>query len=144
MKDFELLLRPPKSKEVFDNNIYISAINFCGNPRSCVDLARKGEIELFTSRAILLELAGKLKEKFNWPQVEIEDILVGISKFAKIITLKDKVSAIKEDPSDNRILETAKEAKVQFINSGDKRDLLPLKEFEGIKIVSAADFLKQI
>ena len=134
----------PKPKIVFDTNIYISAIIFGGNPQTCLDLARKGEIELFTSRAILLELAGKLREKFNWSQLEVEDVLVGISRFAKIITPKVKVSVIKEDPSDNRILEAAKEIKAHFIISGDKRHILPLKGFEDTKIVSAADFLKQI
>src|SRR3990172_3499599 len=109
----------PNLKVVFDTNIYISAIIFGGNPRTCLDLARNSEIELFTSRTIILELANKFRKKFNWSQVEVEEVLVGISKFAKVVTPKVKVFAIKEDHSDNSILEVAKEAKAQFIISGD-------------------------
>ena len=42
------------------------------------------------------------------------------------------------------ILEAAVEAKADLIVSGDKKHVLSLKEFAGIKIISAASFLKRI
>jgi putative PIN family toxin of toxin-antitoxin system len=110
-------------KVVFDTNIYISAIVFGGNPRVCLEMARAGEIRLFTSKVLLLELAKKLRSKFNYSETEIKEIIVGISKFAKIVEPREK--------------------KADFIISGDKRHILPLKKFEGTKIISAADFIKQ-
>ncbi|RLE06552.1 hypothetical protein DRZ78_04515, partial [Candidatus Aerophobetes bacterium] len=57
---------------------------------------------------------------------------------------KTKISAIKQKEDDNRILECGVEGKAQYIISGDKRHLLPLKEYQGIKIISPAQFLKII
>ncbi|MBC7319883.1 putative toxin-antitoxin system toxin component, PIN family, partial [bacterium] len=55
---------------------------------------------------------------------------------------KTKVSLIKEKKDDNRILECALEGKVDYIISGDRKHILPLKEFKGIKIVSVGEFLE--
>jgi predicted nucleic acid-binding protein len=55
---------------------------------------------------------------------------------------KNKVSVIKENDDDNRILECAIEGKVQYLISGDRKHLLPLKEYQRIKILSPAEFLK--
>ncbi len=129
-----------KLRAVFDTNIYISAIIFGGNPRQCLELARNGEIELFTSKAILLELASKLRVKFLWSDLEIKEVIEGISQFAGIVAPGKKVNLIK-DEADNRFLECAMEAKADYIVSGDKKHLLSLKKFKGIKILSAKDFL---
>lgn len=132
-----------KAKVVFDTNIYISAILFGGNPRVCLELARTGEIELFASHSILLELAFTLRESFNWSDSDIRDVIEGMAKFTKVVSPKHKVSKIKEDPDDNRILECAKEAEVDFIISGDKKHLLSLGEFNHCPIISAKRFLEK-
>lgn len=132
-----------KPKVVFDTNVYLSAIIFGGTPRLCLDMARNQEIELYTSRAILLELLNKLRDKFFWSENEIKDVLEGLAKFVKLVLPKETLEVITKDLTDNRILEAASEAKVDFIVSGDKKHILPLKEFRGIKIVSPADFIKQ-
>ncbi len=134
---------PARPKVVFDTNIYLSAILFGGPPRICLELARAGDVALITSRAILLELAITLREKFLWSDKDISDVIVGISKFATIMRPQSRVDMIHEDPDDNRTLEAALEARANLIISGDKRHVLPLKTFEGIRILSAADFLKQ-
>lgn len=125
---------------VLDTNIYISAIIFGGNPGQILEIARTGEIDLVTSREILLELALKLRDKFLWKENEIEEVIEGIGIFAKIVFPKHKISLIRNDP-DNRILECAIEAKVDYIVSGDKKHLLALGKFKGIPIISAKAFL---
>lgn len=129
---------------VFDTNIFISAIIFGGNPRAILELARAREIQLITSRAILLELAKKLHFKFGWGQGEIEEVVSGIGAFAPIVVPGKKVRKIKADPADNRVLEAALEARVEFIISGDKRHILPLKKFRNIVILSPVEFLKEV
>lgn len=47
---------------------------------------------------------------------------------------------IAHDPPDNRVLECAVSAGSDFIVTGDK-DLLRLKRYDGIRIVSVAEFL---
>ncbi len=130
-----------KPKVVFDTNIYISAIIFGGNPRQCLELARSGDIQLISSKAILLELAEKLRDKFNWPEEDIADVIFGISVFAKIINPNKTIKLIKTDPPDNRILEAGLEIKADYIVSGDKKHLLSLEKFESIPIISAKQFL---
>jgi predicted nucleic acid-binding protein len=49
-------------------------------------------------------------------------------------------TVIKENPSDNRILECAVAAGSDYIVSGDK-DLLRLGRYDSIRILNVADFL---
>lgn len=133
-----------KLKVVFDSNIYLSAIIFGGNPRQCLELARNKEIELFTSKAILLEVARNLGDKFGWQAYEVTEVIEGILEFANIVIPKKSIKSIKADLSDNRILEAAVEAKTHYIISGDKKHLLSLKKFKNIPIISAKQFLDML
>lgn len=131
----------PKPKVVFDTNIFISAIIFGGNPRQCLELAREGGIRLVVTKLILLELSSKLRDKFFWSEREIKYVLEGLAVFAEVIDHKQRVNIIKEEKMDNEILACAKEARANFIVSGDKKHLLSLHSFEGIPIISAKEFL---
>lgn len=130
------------TKVVFDTNIFISAVIFGGNPRRCLELARSGEINLSVSNSILLELAEKLYIKFGWNQNDVEKVIIGVSKFSNIVLPKDKVTKIKLDDDDNRILEVVKEINADYLISGDKKHILSLKKFGKTTILSATDFLR--
>lgn len=132
-----------KVKIVFDANIYLSAIIFGGNPRQCLELAKNREVDLFTSHSILLEVAKNLQNKFGWEGIGIEEVIKGIGEFAVLVYPQVTIRVIRAHPQDNKILEAAKEAKVDYIISGDKKHLLSLKKFNNIKIISAKDFLDQ-
>lgn len=130
-----------KPKVVFDTNIFVSGIIFGGNPRALLELARDRQIELFTSKPLLFELSQKLKAKFRWRDLAIQDVIEGIKKYVTVVEPKKKVIVIKSDPSDNKVLECALEAETDFIVSGDKKHLLSLKSFKKTAIISAKDFL---
>ena len=66
------------TKVVFDTNIFISGYLFGGNPLRCLELAREERIKVFTSNAILLELAEKLYTKFDWKEDDIKKLLENI------------------------------------------------------------------
>lgn len=133
----------PKLKVVFDTNIYVSGLLFGGNPRACLLLAREGVILLFTSNSLLFELSQKFNQKFKWQEPEIKDLLLGIKKYSTVVEPQTRLNVIKNDPPDNRVLECAIQAKVNYIISGDKKHLLSLKKFKDIPIVSAKDFLDE-
>ncbi len=133
-----------KPKAVFDINIYISAVIFGGAPRLCLELARKRRCELYVSQPILLELAKVLARKFGWPKEQTEDLITGLINITSLVEPREKIRRIKNDLTDNSILEAALAAKADCIVSGDKRHLLPLKKFRGIQIVTAAEFLKVV
>lgn len=131
-------------KIVFDTNVLVSAIVFGGNPKACLELARQKKINAFTSKTLLLELARTLHRKFQWPDDEIQNALRNVTRAAIIITPQMAVREIKEDLSDNAVLEAALAAQADYIISGDKKHLLSLKKFKDMPIISVADFLKSL
>ena len=130
-----------KPRVVIDTNVIVSGLTFKGQPREVLDLAWKGEIEVYISPFILKELTGTLKKDFGWSNEQIKDTIQRIKAKAISIRPKIKVSVVKEKDDDNRILECAIEGDVRYLISGDKKHLLPLKEYRGIKILSPAQFL---
>jgi len=130
------------AKVVLDTNVYISAILFDGNPEKIRALSKEKKIELFISEAIIAEVAEVLRKKYNWESWEILQVINEIRETATLAIPQKTLFIIKKDDDDNRILECAVESKAQYIVSGDKRHLLPLKEYQGAKILSPAEFLK--
>jgi len=137
-----LIATESKIKVVIDTNVFISAFVFGGNALEIIRLLLKGDIAGYISSFIIEEVTRILSEKFLWKEPKIEKLLQLIKSKANEVYPKVKVSVIKSKDDDNRILECALESKVDYIISGDKRHILPLKEFEGIKIVSVSEFLE--
>ncbi|MFQ6067501.1 MAG: putative toxin-antitoxin system toxin component, PIN family [bacterium] len=133
-----------KPQVVIDTNVFVSGLNFRGRPREVLDLVWRGEIEVHVSPFILRELEETLEEDFGWNTERVERTTERIKKETTQVQPKTKISVIKEKETDNRILERGIEGKAQYIISGDKRHLLPLKEYKDIKILSPAQFLKII
>ncbi len=72
--------------------------------------------------------------------MEKREILFYLMKVCDLIEIKHKLNIIKEDPSDNIVLECAAEGKADYMISGDSH-LLGLKEFRGIKILTPKQFV---
>ena len=136
-----IVKKKPELKVVLDTNIYISAILFGGNPGRIRKLSKEKKLEILISEAIIAEVAEVLRKKFNWKSWQISQIIDEIRETATLIIPNQTLSMTKKDEDDNRILECAVEGKVQYIVSGDKQHLLPLKEYQGVKILSPAEFL---
>jgi uncharacterized protein len=94
--------------------------------------------ELF--RVIQYPHIQKQAEKFNVPIEALVDKLLAVSL---IVYPTKHFNTIKDDPSDNRILEVAFIANVVCIVSGD-RHLLKLKQFLNIPVLTPAQFLKSV
>lgn len=129
---------------VCDTNVLVSAVVFGGNPERIILAAEKNEITIFISPAILLEASRILRVKFNWQEYQIHETISYLGKLCTIIKPLSRINRIQTDLSDNRILECATRAKADYIISGDKRHLLPVKKFHGIPIVSPATFLSNL
>jgi predicted nucleic acid-binding protein len=61
----------------------------------------------------------------------------------RVVQIPRVLNAVARDPEDNMVLECAIEGQAQYVVSGDN-DLLVLKEFRGIQIVRASDFVKVV
>lgn len=117
---------------VFDSNVYISALLFDGPPRQILEFAIDRQVVLVASDAIIAETAGKLRNKFSWPEHRIEQFVRATSRLAELHKPKKKISLV-PDEADNRILECAIAGEANLITSGDKH-LLRLKSYQNIPI----------
>jgi putative PIN family toxin of toxin-antitoxin system len=123
-----------------DTNIYISALNFGGQPLRLLDLARAGIVRIDISEPILDEVLRVLRDKFRWDAAMLSEAEDLISGFTRRVAPTKEIDTIKEDPPDNRVLECAEEAASDFIVTGD-RHLLRLGNHFAIPIVRVTDLL---
>ncbi len=127
-------------KIVIDTNVYISAIFWGGKPRLVVDMGRNKQIMIFASSEIEEEISEKLKKKFKLPKDEVNQLLFDFSSFISPVKVTKKYQVITDDPDDDKFIECAMECGADYIISGDTH-LLNLKEYSGIKIINASEFL---
>lgn len=131
-------------KVVLDTNILISAVVFGGKPREILKQAIEGKIKLAVSAPIIEEIREVLGgDKFRYPAPMIHFIIGELESIAEFVEPQEKIEIIKKDAEDNRILECAVEFGADAIISGDNH-LLELKMYNGIRIIKASDFLKEI
>ncbi len=127
------------SRIVADTNIYISALNFAGTADEVLALGRAGGVEIFISPAILEEIEDVLLRKFRWTAARAREATRAIRNFAILVHPEESVNAVREDKSDNRVLECAL-ARAEVIVTGDQH-LLRLKRFRGVLITRPRTFL---
>lgn len=128
-------------KIVFDTNIYISAFVIPGgNAERAYIHAIEGDFALYTSVAILTELARKLEEKFGWEKRRIAQLITSISDVATVLKTTPCLKVLADDP-DNRILECALKSGADFLVTGDKH-LLKLTTYENFEIIKLSNFLR--
>lgn len=127
-------------KITLDTNIIISAVGFGGIPRNILELVLEDKIKAVTTNILLAELEDVIAKKF--PNIAFELLNKRIRKRFQIVKPKKHLK-VARDEDDNRVLEAAIEGKCQYIVTGDK-DLLDIKTFQEVKIITAAKFLKII
>jgi len=131
-------------KITVDTNTLISASIANGNEFKLLKLVKLGKIELVLSLQILKEFKEViLRAKFGFSQEQVINALKQIIDISTIIMPFVKIDIIKDDSSDNMILECAESAKVEYIVSGDKH-LLNLKKYKDIEIVTTRFILEKL
>ena len=132
---------------VLDTNVVVSAFLRGGKPGRMIDFARTGSVELFTSSALVAELADVIyRRKFTKTLAEIDltpsELLERYVKLALAVE-PYPVGRTVSDADDDVVLGTAKAAQADLLVSGD-RHLLTVGGFEGITILTVADALLRI
>ena len=82
----------------------------------------------------------KIQKKHGLSDTEIAEHLRLLQQISKVETVKQAVTVIKDDPTDNKFLACAKAGKVDHIITGDPH-LTTLGSFEGITILTPGQFL---
>ena len=124
---------------MIDSNIWISALFFGGMPEQVIKKAvREGGII-----AICAEIEAEVREvaarKFKQRLSVIMPYFSILLQEALQTPIHNTVKVCR-DPKDNMVLECAKNAAASLIITGDK-DLLALGSFEGIRIVTAHEYV---
>lgn len=122
---------------MFDSNILISSIFWKGTPYHLMKKVINGEILLFTSLPIINEVRKVLLRDFNITMGKVEEHVDIIISNSVMVSSTENLKVIEADETDNRILECAVSSGADYVVSGD-RHLLQLKDYKGIKIVTAA------
>jgi putative PIN family toxin of toxin-antitoxin system len=131
---------------VLDTNTLISAVGWkYSKPRRILETCLSGKYMLVESPGLLKEFVAVMERpKFNFiPEEQKKELVVRLINHCEIVEPKKKLNILKSDPADNKVLECALEGKAQYIISGDNH-LLRLKDFMGIRIVTADEFLKTV
>jgi len=126
-----------------DTNIFISALLGSRNCCEIYNLFADSKIDVLMSLHQLAELNDTIRNPKLSPLFKNEDVKKLnklLEEDAEWILPEKEVSACR-DPKDNFILDCAVAGKANFIVTGDK-DLLSLKSFRKIRIITPKQFLK--
>jgi uncharacterized protein len=126
-------------KAVFDTNVLVAAFVTEGVCAKLLGRARRKQLNLVISPFILKEFENVLLKKFSASKEQIRTAAKLISEGAQIVSHASMVSGICRDPDDDQILSCALSAKAHYLVTGDF-DLLELKEFHGIRILTPGAF----
>ena len=124
---------------LLDTNVIISAMFFGGIPRQIhLSIVHKVHTGI-TSSILLSELTDVLRKKFHYSQEAALAVDKQIRKQYELVSPRVSVHVLSDEP-DNRVLEAAITGHCDGIITGDK-ELLALKKFKNIPIITSNDFL---
>ena len=126
-------------KAVFDTNVLVAAFVTEGVCAKLLGRARRKQLDLVISLFILKEFENVLLKKFSASKEQMRAAAKLILEVAQRVNPAPKVSGVCRDPDDDQILSCALSAKADCLVTGDF-DLLELKEFHGIRILTPGAF----
>ena len=127
---------------VIDTNVVMSGIFFKGNPNQVLAAFDENRFEAFANKGIIdeyEEVAERLKKKLK--RTPNENMFQTFTTRLNIIEGESDIKVCR-DPDDNKFIECAVDSKSLYIVSGDK-DLLSIEEYDGIEIITAAEFCER-
>lgn len=134
-------------RAVVDTNLIVSGTaSVTGAPHELLESWRQGTYVLVTSPAILEEIADVLnrpaiRTSFHLSDELVANVMQTLSTHAFVTAGTTTVHAITKDPDDDKFLAAAVEGAATHVVTGDKKHLLSLEEYQGVKIVTARHFL---
>lgn len=138
------------ARAVLDSSVLVSAlITPHGTPGVVLDAAERGAFALCLSPAILAETSdvltrnAKLQARYGYDPGQVYRYCEGLRGLAQLVTdLPDLAGAVPLDPKDDVIVATAVAAGADYLVTGDRRHLLALGRYGGIRIVTPRRFLE--
>jgi len=132
---------------VIDTNVLISRfLSPTGIPAKLVQMwQHDAAFDVVVSQAVLQEYEAALtyphiQARHRLTQEEITTFLTFFSQLALLVTPRDNLPVLASDPDDTIFPATALAGNAEYLVSGD-RDLLEIKIYQGIRILTPATFL---
>lgn len=136
-------------RAVLDANVLISALVRPSGPPGQIlhALLSRQAFELVLSSEIVAEVERGLElpriRKYLTDPRDARLVVADIVALADLVEETATVSGVCRDPEDDRVLGAALEGRAAMIVTGD-RDLLALKEHEGVRIMTPREFLDRL
>jgi putative PIN family toxin of toxin-antitoxin system len=129
-------------RAILDTNVLVSALLFTGPPSKLDPAWQSGRLRPVLSAEILEEYLHVLAyPKFTLTDGEIRRLIEDdLLPFVGTIRTKPLIVPSLRDPDDLKFIACAMESNVRWLVSGDD-DLLSLRRFESIEILSVSTFL---
>lgn len=135
-------------RAVLDSSVLISAfLTPRGVPGRVLDAAERGDLILCLSAEILAETAtallnsAKLQARYGYDHAAVEAFCDGLTAVAEMVGALPTLQAVPNDPKDDMVVATAVAAKAGHLVTGDRKHLLSLGGYQGIRIVTPRAFL---
>ena len=133
---------------VLDTNIVISGLLWNGPPRRLLNAAISGTIDIYTTAVLLTELGKalaypKFARRIAANGDSIDRCVGRFMTFAYLTAAATIEGTGSADPDDEHVIACALSAHADIIVSGD-HDLLDLKHYQGIRIITAAEALRSL
>ena len=131
-------------KVVIDTNVFVSSV-FGGLPGQVVELWFDGRITLCLSEPVVTEYQRVLREIGATDEAEERALIEAFASGEGVLYTADPpaIESVSPDPDDDKFLECALELEADRVVSGDS-DLLELKSYMGIPILTPRELLEQI
>lgn len=124
---------------VVDTNVLISGIFFGGYPERILKTIVAGKVSAFVTVEIIEEYIKVFDEMISRKNGHMDNRFLATLIYSMNIIEAVSSVCVSRDPDDDKFISCALDADADFIVSGDK-DLLVLKNYENIKIVTAKLF----
>jgi putative PIN family toxin of toxin-antitoxin system len=135
---------------VLDTNLVLSALLWGGTPHHLLaGIGQQSRIQLYSSTALLEELAGVLRRPPATKRLELigktaRQVLADYVETIELVEPASVPRVVAGDVDDDQVIAAAVAARADLIVSGDRKHLLPLGSHQGIAIVDAAEALRRI
>lgn len=133
-------------RAVLDTNVLISGVIATGVPHKLLVKGFTHEYQIVVSVETLTEFRNtllKYPERFHMDEQEIQEEVETIRYFAEFVAPEEDITAVEDDPDDDKFLEAAVAGEVDYLVSGDGH-LLSLDSFRGIEIVEPRRFYDRV